>query len=94
MKFKKGDLVKVLRIYSYDNEDSVEKKRLSEIYVNRAGEIGEIDKYSELRYYCYYIRFNENEISHFYAREMRLLTEREQFLYHILGSDAFRKEEL
>lgn len=92
MKFKKGDLVKIMRIYSYDNENSMEKRRLSEIYVNRAGEIDVVDKYSEVRYYCYYVKFNDNKISHFYAREMRLLTEREQFLYHILGSDALKEK--
>jgi len=101
MKYKVGDIIQVIKIYSYDDETKEDKEDLMKLHGGRVGVIEGTDKYPNTRCYLYHVRFTNGQnsdttptdnLDYFYARELRFLTEKEQFLYHILGSNALKEE--
>jgi len=96
-KFKKGDIVKIVKVMKYGGLSSAKEiKEWDKNFVNVLGEITSIGKNNIHNDYYYAVRFEslKKAIEVFYTKELTLATEIESFLFHIYGSKVLKDEQI
>jgi len=90
MKYKKGDIIVVTKIYPIGGTSEKAAKEYNERYQEHMGEVESVYVSSSYKS-CVYLTNNITiDAGELYESEIRHATKREKFLYHIFGPEALR----